>query len=455
MNFKIKFLIIKFFALLLTVVAFYSCSDETDILESNQSMSKQNAYFQPEGNQNINDIRVMAEQLGFSTERVVVEDGTIMIDGVALVLDKPVGERNTNFKKSNYRNSNEYDNILEQLGFSTKNVVVDDEFVVVEEDILFERNYLDAKVENKAKAIIDPVLMQNISDIDIFIDPGFTLGEIFAIAIALTSSWEDIPNCAIKFDFTDPFDFDGSDLAIVRDDFTGLPALMQNLPQNDPPNPNFFGTLAKAWFANNGNVGRWVSINTDLLTATGAQNFMLVVQHEVGHCIGFAHINSLNNFEDEDFSESSGQPGLHTAEVVDCTVNFAIANNNHLMLAGETFLSPLSDDEMKAAHIMYPEDLTATYASYTSAPFLTTITLSAIFDNYEVLPSKVNFELLDGVNAIYEVEANMTCGRAWIQLGGNTHPTHLRVTAFNRGGDFSTTTTIPVQHINLWDCPFC
>jgi len=452
MNLKIKFPIVKLFALLLIVLVLYSCSDEIDILESNQPMSKQNTYFQSEDSQNISDIKAMAEQLGFSTERITVEDGVIIVDRATLVSDQPVNERNTDFKKPEYRNSDEYDAILEQLGFSTKNVVVDDEFVMVDGDILFEKNYLDAKAENKAIATTDQVLMENVRDIDVFIDNRFTGGEIFSIAIAALT-WEGIPNCAINFNFmnnADNADHINADLAIFRDDFAGLPNLMQNLPQNAPPNPLFFGTHGRAWFANNGNVGRWVSINTDLAIGPGFNQFILNAQHEIGHCLGFAHGND-GPFNNEQFG--NGQPGSHSAEVIHCTLDEEVGN---LMEGGAaSMLNPLSDDEMRAAHIMYPEDLTATKASYTTAPFLTTITLSAIFDNYEVLPSEVHFELLDGANVMYGVQATVTCGRAYIVIGGNTHPTHLRVTAFNRGGDFSTTTTIPVEHINLWNCWFC
>jgi len=334
------------------------------------------------------------------------------------------------------QNVTKYENALQKLGFSTNNLIVSDNFVIVDNDILFTKKNLKLLIDD-SKAIISSTAVSeaNIRDIAVFIAPGFTNIQIGLVRDAM-QKWENIPDSSINF--REVGTNAAADLTIAPDDFANLPGAMRNLNQGAT---GCGGVHGIAWFANNGDVGRWVSINEDLAIRDGNLQFRLTVQHEIGHAIGFAHGNK-GCFHNITFS--NGQPGSHSASVLDCTLG---NETNNLMEGGAACdLNEFSADEELAAQIMYPNNLltclSIRYGKWNSRRGTSSI-YAAFGDN---LPGRVIFQGLNSNNSVIWQSGfspiNCNSREASYQKVGQSslNAATIRIIASNQDGEFETIT---------------
>ena len=243
--------------------------------------------------------------------------------------------------------------VLQERGIPFSHVHATKDHIIVDHDILFDKSALDLPLESdpeKAIVLTNVVSWNNVRDIDYIIRGSFSNFQKDLIRLAL-QRWENINDCAINFNETTSLK--GADLTISSYDDPILPEEIRNRDG-----------AGAAWFPQYGQIGRWVGINLDNrgVEEANVTEFRLLVQHEVGHALGFAHSNgSVGNISNSPL----GQSGNFVRVVPHCTLNQETGNvmvpatsSTDLSILGE-----ISADERKTAHKMYP--------GYFSWPYIT------------------------------------------------------------------------------------
>ena len=252
----------------------------------------------------------------------------------------------------------EVENLIDQLGFHSCSIENVEGGYLVEKDMFFDFSTIDAlaiqvnKVrENTTGSAADrsravqaalAVPLSN-ARFEYYIDPGFT--DLFPVGLSLdwehaiktaAFDWKSITECGIipkRVYSLIPAGVNG--VNILKDDNPNLPTIMQNLPAN----------LAGLTCVSNGtNVGRFISINFDIIGFTSNMHSLNLVRHEMGHAVGYRH-----NVPE---GSSTGPCGTFASNIV---IPGTSANDvTSIMrqgLKGDYFFSL---DDQKGARALYP-----------------------------------------------------------------------------------------------------
>ncbi|WP_269235296.1 M57 family metalloprotease [Flavobacterium flavigenum] len=197
------------------------------------------------------------------------------------------GINNNSTDKNNSLILNDKDPVvikLLDLGFNLKNIEEYEDFFLVENDILFNKNEKKSETVSKTAQVHanSLVFMENVNNITVRIDSSIPASgnDNWRTAIATAiSDWNNIIDCRINFTITTNSTADiliGSDGNI--------------LPNNNP---------AAAFLPSNGKPGSQIAINLDAANNTvfSEKEKEHIIKHELGHTIGFYHTDGPSKGE--------------------------------------------------------------------------------------------------------------------------------------------------------------
>ena len=186
---------------------------------------------------------------------------------------------------------------IEKMGFDTEkyNVFITDKYFIVEEDVAISKrivkNYRESKqTAVKANLAIDLI---NTFEITYYLHPSTNTINNSSYWLDATknamSNWNNILNCSVNF--VEVFSMQNADLVVYSDESTSTPISHRNLPGS---------TWARATFPENGEVGGIISINDIEPNSNVTQNGRTgIMEHEIGHCLGFHHSHIGNTTDTE------------------------------------------------------------------------------------------------------------------------------------------------------------
>ena len=349
-------------------------------------------------------------------------------------------------------------------GFDLTKGFFDENYVVLEGDIILQRNQLKSfllkstSVENKriSQYVVDIGGISdqsNILSIKFFIDssvsgiPGDWPG---AIRTA-TADWNNIPNTVMTY--TEVFTAGSADLIFYSDQSTNLPNCMRNL--KDPEwsvdqfgNPYFDTSLthAAAEFPGNNEPGRFISINNDG-HSENQNNRVTIIRHELGHNLGFRHNNAAaTEDEDGDFTAC----GINSVFGANRLVGTPTNDASSIMVSNLNTTQNINfnSNDKKSASFLHPSG--TLYPSYPyNGPMIQTITKNGTLDPLKKDVSatistpvfhyyKYRIERFNqwSSSALQSTEYSYTSAPTFI-LNNVPHGTwRFRVSAVNYKGDF-------------------
>lgn len=224
---------------------------------------------------------------------------------------------------------------IKNLGFDTDkhSVLITDKYFLVEQDIALAKKIIKNSTAEKQTAVKANLAIDfnNINQMNYYIHSSVNQinnsnSWVNAIKDAM-NSWNNISNCSINF--VEVFSSQYADLIIYADNSSSVPISHKNLPSS---------VWARATFPENGKVGSVISINNvepSYVTQNGRKGIM---QHEIGHCLGFHHAHLGNSSDREVLCGTS------------------LNDPNSVMRTpynGVDFID-LDSDDIRAARLLYP-----------------------------------------------------------------------------------------------------
>ncbi|MCD6066757.1 MAG: Dual-action metallo-peptidase [Bacteroidetes bacterium] len=228
----------------------------------------------------------------------------------------------------------DYGAIISSMGFSIEKMEDYGDFLLVEEDIMFTKEKLDARMADGAtqkttQASTGLHLDRTpVSNILVYVDPSIPVGGVDDWRADLSTAmahWNNITDCIVNLTITT-----NSGLAdiTVRSDANALPDNYQAIAE---------------FPANSSDPGYQIRINLDFnsnMTVSSGQKVYNMV-HEIGHCIAFRHTNWSAAGESSAFEIGHGCPATDPNSVM----------NGGTALSSWTSFSTYDD---LAAKLVYP-----------------------------------------------------------------------------------------------------